>query len=365
MSGKFYVGVNGTAQRVKRLYVGVNGVARKVRKLYVGVNGVAHKVFGGELSYYGTATPMSYGHFRYPAATVGNYAVFAGGQNKSGYTATANAYDASLTRSTPSNLYSGASAYNMAASVGSYALFTTADSDAQRCYVTAYDASLTRSSATDLSSVRNGGAGASVGNYALFAGGGLTATVDAYDTALTRTLPTVLSQARSRLEGATVGSYALFAGGSADYSWQFLTTVDAYDASLTRTTPTDLSVARRFATSTNGASVGGAYALFGGSDQSGTTVDAYNASLTRTTPTALSVGRSPVGITTDDFAIFATGDYKTTVDAYDSSLTRVIPTEVSYGRSDAAGAAVGDYAIIAGGATADGAYNHVEAYQIA
>lgn len=40
MSRGAWIGVGGTARRVKRLYVGVNGTARRVRKGYVGVNGL-------------------------------------------------------------------------------------------------------------------------------------------------------------------------------------------------------------------------------------------------------------------------------------------------------------------------------------
>ena len=60
-------------------------------------------------------------------------------------------------------------------------------------------------------------AGASVGNYALFAGGynssGYSGTVDNYNSSLTRSTPTGLASLRDNLAGASVGNYALFAGG--------------------------------------------------------------------------------------------------------------------------------------------------------
>ena len=41
-----YVGMNGTARKVKAQYAGVNGTARKVTSQYAGVNGIAQKVWG-------------------------------------------------------------------------------------------------------------------------------------------------------------------------------------------------------------------------------------------------------------------------------------------------------------------------------
>jgi hypothetical protein len=56
---------------------------------------------------------------------------------------------------------------------------------------------------------------------------------------------TALSQARWYPGAASVGGYALFAGGSTSSTGgNPVTTVDAYDTALTRTTPTDLSQAR-------------------------------------------------------------------------------------------------------------------------
>jgi hypothetical protein len=82
-----------------------------------------------------------------------------------------------------------------------------------------------------LSAARRELAGASVGNYALFAGGHDDSdsydTVDAYDASLTRSTPTALSAARHNVAGASVGNYALFAGGSSLPS-DYKDTVDAY-----------------------------------------------------------------------------------------------------------------------------------------
>ena len=72
-----------------------------------------------------------------------------------------------------------------------------------------------------------------MGNYALFAGGygydigSSVNTVDAYDTSLTQSTPTALSVARYWLAGASVGNYVLFAGGHSSGS-SYGDTVDAY-----------------------------------------------------------------------------------------------------------------------------------------
>jgi len=333
---------------------------------------------GGEtpkmLSYYGTATPLSVVRGDLAGASVGNYALFAGGYSGgSTFRNTVDAYDASLTRTTPKALSRARGGF-AGASVGNYALFAGGGDGSNRSTVDAYDASLTRTTPTALSSARTLLAGASVGNYALFAGGysggsSYRDTVDAYDASLTHTTPTALSSARRSLAGASVGNYALFAGG---YSGSYRDTVDAYDASLTHTTPTALSSAR---STLAGASVGN-YALFaggfGGSYRN--TVDAYDASLTRTTPTALSSARSTLaGASVGNYALFAGGYFavgydgsdRDTVDAYDASLTHTTPTALSSARSALAGASVGDYALFAGGDVGASYRDTVDVYTVA
>ena len=118
MAKKTYIGVNNVARQVKKVYIGVNGVARKVKKIYIGVANIARQVFGGgELRYYGTATSLSEARKYLAATSVGNYALFGGGDSS-----TVDAYDTSLTRSTPTAL-SVARESLAVASVGNYALF--------------------------------------------------------------------------------------------------------------------------------------------------------------------------------------------------------------------------------------------------
>ena len=257
------------------------------------------------------------------ATTVGDYAIFAGGYVNppdQGWNASysVDTYDSSLTRRTGTVL-SQRRAFLAATTVGNHALFGGGDDS-----VDAYDISLTRSTLTALSVARGYLAATTVGDYAIFAGGNEIGSsykdaVDAYDTSLTRSTPTVLSSARNQLAATTVGNYALFGGG---YGSSYKNTVDAYDTSLTRSTPTVLSAARNQLAATTV----GNYAIFAGGYVGGSkykdTVDAYNISLTRSTPKVLSVARRRLAATTvGNYALFGGGyvggsNYKDTVDAY-------------------------------------------------
>ena len=327
-----------------------------------GTLGTVHKTFA-------RSTPAALSTTRrfLAGASVGNYALFAGGQAGSNYYSTVNAYDSSLARSTPTAL-STKRGFLAGASVGNYALFAGGGNNSSDfSTVDAYNSSLARSTPTELSTARDELAGASVGNYALFAGGtnGSTlTTVDAYNSSLTRSTPTELSLARYNLAGASVGDYAIFAGGTSGTGYK--STVDAYNSSLTRSTPTALSSPKG---NLAGASVGD-YALFSCGAANGgysSTVDAYNSSLTRSTPTELSIAREKgAGASVGNYALFAGGyandGYSSAVDSYNSSLTRSKIVSLSTARSQLIGASVGDYALFAGGY--NGSYKStVDAYE--
>ena len=121
MAKTAYVGINGVARQVKKIYIGIDNKARKVKKGYVGVGGVARLFFSAEskLEYYGAITPLSKARGYLDATTVGNYALFGGGNLSA---STVDAYNASLTRSTPQALSESRSVL-AATTVGNYALF--------------------------------------------------------------------------------------------------------------------------------------------------------------------------------------------------------------------------------------------------
>ena len=385
MAKKAYIGIDNIARKIKKGYVGIDSIARKVKKGYVGIGGVARPCFGGgKLSYYGAITSLSAARSHFAATTIGNYALFGGGTDGTAYS-TVEAYDASLTRTFPTELSVARYTFS-ATTVGNYALFCGGYGADYRSTVDAYDTSLTRTLPAELSAARCDLKATKVGNYALFGGGydsaGYYATVDAYNTSLTRTLPTELSVARADLSATTVGDYALFGGGTVSVTSK--ATVDAYNTSLTRTLPTELSVARRGLAAT---SVGD-YALFGGgginyslgSSTRQRAVDAYNKSLTRTTPTVLLYpGYGLAATTVDDYALFGGGgetnlsfsnSILSAVTAYDTSLTRTLPTELSVARMYLAATTVGNYALFGGGLRQDYKggektyYSTVDAYTI-
>ena len=324
-----------------------------------------------------TPTELSQARNDLAATTIGDYALFGGGH----YGPSSNvvdAYDTSLIRSTPTALsqarYSLA-ATSVAPAGGSspqsgYALFGGGYYDyVYSAVVDAYNTSLTRTTPTALSQARVSLAATSVGNYALFGGGSSSNVVDAYDQNLTRSTPTELSQARGILAATTVGDYALFGGG---YGNDYSAIVDAYDQNLTRSTPTALSQARNYLATT---SVGD-YALFGGGSSSNV-VDAYDTSLTRTTPTELSQARSSLAATSvapaggsspqSGYALFGGGyygGYLAVVDAYDQNLTRSTPTELSRARRYLAATTTGNYALFGGGYYGSRS-NVVDAYSLA
>jgi hypothetical protein len=370
------------------------GVARKVLKGYIGVNGIARKFFGKlELKYKGKATSLSEARTYLASASVGNYALFAGGYSSSSggsIVKTIDAYSSSLTRSTSVWLNSERQKLS-GASIGNYALFA-GGCDAVKSpnsSVESIDASLTRASRTGLNTARYNMASTVVGNYAIFAGGQtnkssssssyFSKVFEAYNTSLSRqTLADVVLQAVSaELSATTLGNYAIFAGGCANNS-TFRAHCQAVDGSLTSRNLTNLSVAK-FALAS--ATVGD-YAIFSGgacfSPGFSDTIDVIDKSLTKIgVSITLSVARMYLtGIALGNYAIFAGGYGRgndtaandgtfDTVDVFDESLTRVSVTGLSLARESLASATVGNYALFAGGIDKNGGYSAiVDVYEL-
>lgn len=295
------------------------------------------------------------------AATIGEYALFAGGYTANKYISTVDAYDTKLTRSKPISL--GTARHEMgAATVGNYALFAGGRNSgntgaANLKTVDAYDASLTHTLPTTLNSNKATMGAATVGNYAIFAGGhtgnnGYTSIVNAYDSSLTRSIPTSLNNAVNNLAATSVGNHALFAGGylSDGYSDD----VNAYDVSLTRSLLSGLSLGRAILAATTI----GNYALFGGGFVNGipyANVDVYSSSLTKLSVAELSEAKYNLMATTVvDYALFAggrSGIALDTVDSYDTSLSKKNVAPLSTGIYSGAATSLENYALFAGGYT--------------
>lgn len=373
-------------ERLEYVQTGVStGVkARRVRKAYIGKNGVAKSFFSDlrTIIYGGrTNAPLRMGHSgslngnfgvinNVAGASVGNYAIFAGGDNgqsnEHNYTDGVNAYDSSLTAQNiaqlsfssvtdkwRSGMLSGV-INNKAVFAGGYYLYKPLFSKVKvfrRPEALSYNTSLTQTQLTDLSSSKCNCATANTTNHLIFAGwvnNTNSNTTDAYDNSLTRSTITALGTARYYLAGASIGEYAIFAGGKDDSTSYSL--VECYDAALTKHTLENLSAIR---TNFQGASFAG-YAVFGGGTTATPYIDRYNASLTRDTTIALSSSRSntatgTLGSGIDKRLIFAGGDNKSTVvDVFDASFTRT-SYSLSTGRTKATIVSVGNYALVAGG----------------
>ena len=381
MAKRTYIGVSGKARKIKKMYVGVSGKARKIKKAYIGVAGKARLFFSsGELSYYGTATPLSSARSELAGASAGGvYAVFAGGHLATGSTygvATVDAYNAALTRVDATDL-SAASRQLQSATTNNYAMFTggTLDNntDTARGTLAAYNSSLTQTKGS-LSERRTQIYSTGLGEYGIFAGGNTAgnykSTVDVFDASLTRTNPgALLIEGGCAGAATTAGEYAIFAGGMNARGSN--ANVSACNTSFTRIKVEDLSGNKSYF---YGASNGN-YALFaGGMNGSKTTVDTYDSSLTKVSVDPLSVGRyGYAAVSIGNQVVFAGGlkvktngtadGVSASIDTYDESLTRNSTLELSEARTSLAGAVVGENALFAGGSNS-GSCSTVDVFKI-
>ena len=223
---------------------------------------------------YSSITKLSIGRYGLAATSVGDYAIFVGGQEeeydddddeyKYYYHHNADAYNSSMTKA--ANIMSPLddSCYCAATTVGNYAIFSTFG----RTFT--YDNTLSRSTATNLSAhgYTKYNAATSVGDYAIFVGGQykqnntISNTVEVYNSSLTKSTATNVSLARINMSATTLNGRAIFAGGASasGSTAEAYTIIDVYDASLTRSNTISLSIARDKASAT---SIGN-YALIAG-----------------------------------------------------------------------------------------------------
>ena len=219
----------------------------------------------------------------------------------------------------------------------------------------------------------NNVAGASVGKYAIFAGGDkgqsneydYSDSVNAYDSSLTAQNIAQLSfsydKYRSGMLSGVINNKAVFAGGYYLYKPLFgkakIIRCDeaiSYDTSLTQTQLTDLSSAKCNCATANTTN----HLIFAGwvSNTNSNTTDAYDNSLTRSTITALGTARYYIaGASIGEYAIFAGGKDDSTsyslVECYDSALTKHTLENLSAIRTNFQGASFAGYAVFGGGTT--------------
>lgn len=300
------------------------------------------------------------------AATVGGIAIFAGGRylydsNGAHFTSVSNYYDASGTRTVGTPL-SSARGHQMAASVGSIAIFAGGGNSAGTVSTADfYDSTGTRTTGTPLSTSQSyEGMAATFGDLAIFAGSG--ATVDFYDSNGVRTTGAPLGTARYAGAATAVGDLAIMAGGRVDWDKPSLAVVDYYEKNGTHSIGTPISVARASLTATSvGKLAFFAGGFSGSSEYSGNTVDTvdqYDENGTRSDGTSLSIVKNLMpSITVNDLAIFpgggSPGGYNASavVDYYNESGERTDGTPLTLARWNPQAAAVGNLAIVAGGGT--------------
>ena len=183
------------------------------------------------------SSPTSLGYSRtyLNAATVGGYAIYGPGLHDSGtWTGVVDAYNTSLTHTNLSGAYNGSYA---AASNGSYVVFAGGGSNyVDDKYVEAWNSSLTKTTPSE--SLTYGGYGkAGVGfkGYTIFSQG---IRLEAYNTSLTHSvLSTTLSKSVKYPAGTidSTGEYALIGGGSTNEAFSgAVGDVNVLDGSLTR-----------------------------------------------------------------------------------------------------------------------------------
>lgn len=370
MATKVYTGVSGVAQRVRKIYIGVNGVAQKVRKGYIGVAGVARQFFAssGKIVFKQTKL-LSSARRGLGAAMANEYAVFGPGQTSNTRTGgNYDAYDASLTLTSISTEGDSLCHSYGAASIGDYAIFAggvnpSGTGTGRRNACTSINKYLTKASMSlGLSKAKSGMGSATIGNYAIFAGGendGSLDSVDAFDASLTRTVPTSLSHKRSQLAGACTKDYAVFGGGYNNSDERGTDWIDRYDASLTRSTGYFPGTGEPYSLAATSV---GKYAIFAGGHEANTpglsTAYSVNNSGTASIITSLSQGRGNLtAATLGDYAVFAggCGAYNaatyTTIDTYDTSLTRESNISLTVARQSLAAISIGDYVLFGGGDT--------------
>ncbi len=258
---------------------------------------------------------LTVGRSELAAASVGNYALFAGGRAYNGgsyYSPVVDAYNISLIHSTPTELNAGR--LELAATGGQgYALF--------------------------------GGGFGSKGSDTYYS------TVDAYSENLVHTMPNELSEGRYRLAATTNGTYSLFAGGQNYYTDTNFATVDAYDNNLVHSTAVDLTAERARLAVTRVAN----YALFAGglwykegSGYGRRNVDVYNDSLVHSTAADLYDMVDYLGATSlENYAIFNSWD--NWIDVYDSNLAKMTLIYWAQGGSHLAATTNGCFALFGGG----------------
>ena len=363
MSKGVYIGVSGYARKVKSMYIGVDGVARKIKKAYLGVEGYSRLFYssGGiklsDISISSLRNSHSYG----ASASTGSYAVFAGGS----YSYYVDAYNSSLTKSSPSNLSNKVTGVCGCGFAG-YGIFAGGYISTGSYYksVDAYSASMTKSTLEDLSVRRTNAVMTHTANNLLIGGGtnssGPVETGEAYNATLTK-ISSSNYGIYEKMCGVYSNGYGIIYGGMYNYNSSVTMSKRISFISDDLTIKANVVVATGVHSSA-GASIGN-FALFAGGDATfdGSVVstvyacDSRDCSVRSITSLPIAV-RDLAGTSVGSYAVFAGGlnggaSSGSSVDmavSYDENLTRSI-LQLSTDRAFLLGASVSNYGLLAGG----------------
>lgn len=375
MPADIWVNVDGVNRQYDKGYANIDGTWREISNIWVNINGTWKEIsIQAVLSYLGTAPVLSTLKAHAAAATVSNYVLVAGGAGD--YitaTDTIETYHVpDLVKSTTITI-SGVHSQGYA-SLPNHAVFAGGLYDSYRntkrstANIYAYNSSLVGSYAGGLSYAKGKMASVVLGNYAIFHQGAYYDTdgwhssghTDFLNSSLVKGTPHYTPDGVEGAGGATIGNYAIFAGGNymnGGSISETKTTVIAYNTSLVKSTLTALPSGAAFMAGASNSS----YALMCGGERN-SPVYAWNSSLVRTTPSDALVRPWCKGASHEQFAIFSGGtgqdsnymiiSYSDVV-YYDTSLvkrTTNMPLNVSYHCT----ATLGDYIFLIGGWTYDG-----------
>lgn len=196
------------------------------------------------------------------------YAFFCGGRDtNNSFTKNIDIYNTSFTKT--AKTLSSSLGWHAVASTKNHGIIINSDGN-KYCF----DTSFTMTLLPPEEKYQYDRTGASIGNYALFAGGGTSTTTDTstkdiliFDSSLSKINSTIsLSQKNMKLQGVSTDKHAVFGAGH-----YYSSIVDAYDQYLTHLPQTNTSSGRQYA---SGGYVGN-YILFCGGLSSDSTADTY------------------------------------------------------------------------------------------
>lgn len=379
MARGLYGGIS-SVKKLNKLYAGIDGV-KKLKQLYVGIDGVPKLLFSADPSKVDKSLVSSLTNAKryFATASIGNYALIAGGRNDSSYLSDVEAYDTTLAKTTRTSLPYGR-AYHAGSHVGSFALFAGGrDSNSVQPQVDSYNDSLVKGTPTNLSMSRDQLRATWNPKFAIFGGIYTAGTVDAYNSSLTRSYNGSGMTPKAIYAGASVGDYGLFAGGQTRYGSSDgydLDVVEVFKDTLTKTVCSKgLSEVKEnlFGASNKD------FAIFAGGNNVVTystnlrSVDFYDSSLTRRAPATLEAGGTDstgiCGVSTDEYAFFGSryGSDPSAVEYFDRSMLRFRTDNLTQDKQFVGGAANPKYVFYAGGEliSTKQVSNSVDAYEIA